>query len=32
MKNNGMAMGVKTRIIYGALAVMTINNWTPYRS
>src|SRR2546425_8260752 len=24
MKNNGMAMGVKTRIIYGALAIMTI--------
>src|SRR5260370_33163505 len=24
MKNNAMAMGVKTRIIYGALAIMTI--------
>src|SRR2546425_13308280 len=25
MKNNGMAMGVKTRIIYGALAIMKIH-------
>src|SRR2546426_9061895 len=24
MKNNAVAMGVKTRIIYGALAIMTI--------
>jgi len=24
MKNNAMAMGVRTRIIYGALAIMTI--------
>ena len=24
MKKNAMAMGVKTRIIYGALAIMTI--------
>ena len=24
MKNNAMAMGVRTRIIYGAMAIMTI--------
>jgi hypothetical protein len=24
MKNNAMAIGVRTRIIYGALAIMTI--------
>jgi hypothetical protein len=24
MKNNAMAMGVRTRVIYGAMAIMTI--------